>query len=236
MKRSDLTGSVASVSSKNVEGFKTSSVVEALGGQVAGVQITQADGTPGAGFSINIRGYRYHDGRCFTSLYSRWFSGKRHQLPGQLGHRIDRGAQRCIVGSDLWCAGSEWCGDGNKPNRANRDVPLLATTDRPATVPSLRHWICSIRMSLRNYKWRSTRASMLRLTTVRAKMRMGIPYRYQTLDDYIGVEGVDWQSETFRPTWSQDHNLSVSGGNENTKYSIALSRYDENGMLQQQRI
>ena len=56
MKRSDLTGSVASIAAKDVEGFKTSSVAGALGGQIAGVQITSTDGTPGAGFSINIRG------------------------------------------------------------------------------------------------------------------------------------------------------------------------------------
>ena len=40
VRRGDLTGSVASVSSKDVEGFKTGSVMEALGGQIAGVQIT----------------------------------------------------------------------------------------------------------------------------------------------------------------------------------------------------
>lgn len=56
MKKNDLTGSVASVASKDIEGFKSSSVMEALGGQVAGVQITQTDGTPGAGFDIKIRG------------------------------------------------------------------------------------------------------------------------------------------------------------------------------------
>ncbi len=56
MKRSDLTGSVASVGSENIEGFKTSSVLGALGGQVAGVQISQFDGTPGSGFNVNIRG------------------------------------------------------------------------------------------------------------------------------------------------------------------------------------
>ena len=37
MKRSDLTGSVASIAAKDVEGFKTSSVAGALGGQIAGV-------------------------------------------------------------------------------------------------------------------------------------------------------------------------------------------------------
>lgn len=56
MKRSDLTGSVSSLSSKDIEGFQSSSVVGALGGQIAGVQITSTDGTPGAGFNINIRG------------------------------------------------------------------------------------------------------------------------------------------------------------------------------------
>ena len=56
MKRGDLTGSVASVASKDIEGYKSSSVMGALGGQIAGVQITQTDGTPGAGFNINIRG------------------------------------------------------------------------------------------------------------------------------------------------------------------------------------
>mgnify|MGYP002429746132 FL=1 len=49
MKRGDLTGSVASVASKDIEGYKSSSVMGALGGQIAGVQITQTDGTPGAG-------------------------------------------------------------------------------------------------------------------------------------------------------------------------------------------
>ena len=56
MKRSDLTGSVSSIAAKDLEDFKSSSVMEALGGQVAGVQITQSDGTPGSGFSVNIRG------------------------------------------------------------------------------------------------------------------------------------------------------------------------------------
>ena len=56
MKKSDLTGSVASVSSKAIEDFKSGTVLEALGGQIAGVNVTAADGTPGAGYDIKIRG------------------------------------------------------------------------------------------------------------------------------------------------------------------------------------
>ena len=56
MKKSDLTGSVSSVNSKAIEVFKTGSVMEALGGQVAGVNVVSADGTPGGSFDIKIRG------------------------------------------------------------------------------------------------------------------------------------------------------------------------------------
>ena len=59
----------------------------------------------------------------------------------------------------------------------------------------------------------------------------GIPYRYQSLEDYIGQSGVDWQDETFNPTWSQDHNLSITGGDEKTTYSLLFTRYNENGIF-----
>ena len=45
------------------------------------------------------------------------------------------------------------------------------------------------------------------------------------------MKGVDWQEETFNPTWSQDHNLSISGGSDNTKYTASFSRYIENGIF-----
>ena len=55
-KRSDLTGSVASISSDKVSHFQSASVLDALSGQIAGVSIVSTDGTPGAGFDIKIRG------------------------------------------------------------------------------------------------------------------------------------------------------------------------------------
>ena len=56
MKRSDITGAITSVNEQRIRNFKTGSVVETLGGQMAGVQVTASDGTPGAGFDIKIRG------------------------------------------------------------------------------------------------------------------------------------------------------------------------------------
>lgn len=50
MKKTDLTGSIASVAAEDLQGFKSSSIAGALSGQVAGVQVIQSDGAPGFKF------------------------------------------------------------------------------------------------------------------------------------------------------------------------------------------
>ncbi len=56
MKKSDLTGSVGSVSSNKLIEQPSTSPVEALAGKVAGVNITNGSGRPGGDFRITIRG------------------------------------------------------------------------------------------------------------------------------------------------------------------------------------
>lgn len=55
-KKEDVTGSVASVNKKTIKDLPVSSVDQKMIGQVAGVQIQQVSGAPGAGTSIKIRG------------------------------------------------------------------------------------------------------------------------------------------------------------------------------------
>ena len=55
-RKSDLTGSVASVSSEDITQVPASRVDQVLQGRAAGVQVTQANGAPGAGTTIRVRG------------------------------------------------------------------------------------------------------------------------------------------------------------------------------------
>ncbi len=55
-KKEDVTGSVVSVNEKTIKDLPVSSVDQKMIGQVAGVQIQQVSGAPGAGTSIKIRG------------------------------------------------------------------------------------------------------------------------------------------------------------------------------------
>ena len=55
-KKSDLTGSVASVKSKDLSKTTITTLEQGLQGRLSGVQVTQGDAAPGAGMSIQIRG------------------------------------------------------------------------------------------------------------------------------------------------------------------------------------
>ena len=54
--KSDLTGSISQVSGEELTKIPTPSVEQALQGKVAGVQVTQASGEPGATSTVRIRG------------------------------------------------------------------------------------------------------------------------------------------------------------------------------------
>ena len=55
-RKSDLTGSVASVKSEELAKTTITSLEQGLQGRIAGVHVTQGDAAPGAGISIEIRG------------------------------------------------------------------------------------------------------------------------------------------------------------------------------------
>lgn len=56
VRKSDLTGSVSSVKSKELTAYPATSAVQALQGRAAGVLVQANNGNPGGGFKIRVRG------------------------------------------------------------------------------------------------------------------------------------------------------------------------------------
>ncbi len=56
IKKTDLTGSVASIGREDLLRDQPTNALQALQGKIAGVNVTQNDGAPGAGISIRVRG------------------------------------------------------------------------------------------------------------------------------------------------------------------------------------
>ena len=229
MKKSDLTGAVASVASKDIEGFQTSSVAGALGGQIAGVQITSTDGTPGAGFNISIRGVGTLTGDA-SPLYI---------VDGFEVSDIDYLSNSDIESIEVLKDASSSAIYGA---RAANGVVLITTKSAKVGKTTVTYngsatyrKISKTLDVLSPYEFARLQGDVdAKFTDTYYKTgdeTEGVPYKYQSLDDYIGVTGVDWQGETFNPTWSQDHNVTIMGGTDNTKYNGSLSRYVENGIF-----
>lgn len=230
MRKSDLTGSISSVSSRAIESFKTGSVAEALGGQIAGVNITSSDGTPGAGFDIKIRGIGTVNGDS-SPLYI---------VDGFEVSSIDYLANQDIQDIQVLKDASASAIYGS---RAANGVVLVTTKSGKEG-----HTEISYNGSA-SYRQLSKKLDVLNpYEYVKLQMELnptrysgryyavgdddaGVPFRYQSLDDYIGVEGLDWQDEAFRSTWSQSHDVSVSGGNKETTYTATFSHFDEDGIF-----
>ncbi|MDE5636905.1 MAG: SusC/RagA family TonB-linked outer membrane protein, partial [Alistipes sp.] len=226
-KRGDLTGSISSVSAKDVEGYKSGSVLEALGGQIAGVQITTADGTPGAGFDIKIRGIGTVNGDAAPLYIVDGFQ------VDDIGYLSNSDIENIDVLKDASAAAIYGA-------RAANGVVLVTTKSgrigRPVVTyngsASYRQISKTLDL-LSNYEFAKFQYESFGTTYWREGINdsTGEPYRYQSLEDYRDHAGIDWQNEVFRPTWSHDHNVSLSGGTENTRYSMSFSDFIENGIF-----
>ena len=227
MKRSDLTGSVASVSSEAIEGYQASSIAGALGGQIAGVQITQSDGTPGSDFQINIRGVGTLNGDN-SPLYI---------VDGFQVESIEFLSNSDIESIEVLKDASSSAIYGS---RAANGVLLITTKSGKVSRPVISYnGSASYRIIpkyldvLDTYEFVKIQGEInSSYTSAYYKPNTETEtFRYNTLEDYRGAETVNWQDLTFSPTWSQDHNVSVVGGSDQTKYSINFSHYDEDGIF-----
>ena len=232
IKKSDLTGSVASVSSKALEKFRTGSVLEALGGQVAGVSVTAADGTPGAGYDIKIRGVGTANGDA-SPLYI------------VDGFEVDD--INFIASQDIHSI--EYLKDASASAiygaRAANGVVLVTTKSGREGAPqvtyngSASYRVLSRKLeTLTPYDFVSLQLEVYPEYAATyfntGTDENGNPYKYQSLEDYRNLpadEYVDWQSEAFRPTWSQSHDVSIRGGNKTAQYTVSFSHFDENGIF-----
>lgn len=229
MKKTDLTGSIASVAAEDLKGFKSSSIAGALGGQVAGVQVVQADGAPGSGFSINIRGVGT-------------LTGDNSPLYIVDGFQVDDISYLSEADIESMQILKDASSSAIYGSRAANGVVLITTRQGKESKPVINY---NGSASHRNISKKLPVLSPYEFVKLQVELKPefantyykagnddnGVPYRYQSLDDYIGVGGVDWQDETFNPTWSQDHNITITGGNDKSKYAGTFSRYDEEGIF-----
>jgi TonB-linked SusC/RagA family outer membrane protein len=240
MKKSDLTGSVASLAGSKLSESIVTNVDQILQGRVAGVQVQANSGAPGAANSIRIRGAS---------------SVTNSNEPLYIIDGIP------VSGAGSSFANFEWSGGSGGQNIAN---PLAAIApsdivsinvlkDASATaiygsagangvviVTTKRGEKGQTSITYDGYAALQTRAKKLSY--------MDLPefatYQMQLYDEgflpnvdatyvdpFILGKGTDWQDAVTRNAWMQSHNLSVTGGNETTNYAASLGYMGQDGVL-----
>lgn len=217
VKKSDLTGSVSSVSSEEITQVPVSSVSGTLQGRAAGVNVSQASGQPGQGVVIRIRG-------------NNSISGGNNPLYVVDGFPLNE------LGSDLNpedIKSMEILKDASSTaiygSRGANGV-ILITTKRGANnkVKTSYHGFWG-NQSLRKKIDLLDRDSYVEMANTIAAEE-GNPPVFNT-DEIASLPNNDWQDLVYRNAMMQSHQIAVSGGNESTKYYTSLNYLDQEGVI-----
>ena len=220
-KKSDLTGSISSVNSDDLNAFPTTNILQALTGRAAGVQVTQNSGEPGGSMSVRIRG---------TSS----IQGGNEPLYVIDGFPIS-GSNPTIL-NNLDVESIEILKDASATaiygSRGANGVVLITTksgkSGKTSVVFESNFALQSIRkkMDMMNAKEYAQFYNI-----VAENDGWGSAFTEEEVNSF--GEGFDWQDFVFQKNAPlQNHNATIQGGNETTQYSISGSIYNEAGIIE----
>ena len=230
-KKSDLTGSVAKVNMDDLNKAQTLSFDQALGGRVAGVSVVTSDGQPGAQANIVIRG---------SNTISETSDGSPLYVID--GFASDDANLAAINPNDIESIDvlKDASATAIYGARGANGVIIVTTKRGSESAPKITYdGYISYQEKPKFMKLMSgydfvafqeelDGADKLRSSYYRFDEALG---RYRTLEDYRTIPSTDWQDEVFRVAPMTSHNLSLTGGTKNTKYSASLSYYNQQGII-----
>ncbi len=216
-KKSDLTGSVASVSNKDFTKGVQSNALQLLNGRAAGVQISQASSAPGGGVSIKIRGSGSINSSNSPLVV---IDG----MPGADPNSVDpNDIQSIEVLKDA--SASAIYG-----TRAANGVILITTKKGSKSAPSINYnFYLGIQKPSKTLNVLNATQYMLKLDTVAASNNLTLPYSASQISA-AGI-GTNWQDQIFRSATAQNHSLSFSGASDKSNYYIGLNYFNQNGIV-----
>lgn len=222
----DLTGSVSSVSGKTLARVPVSSAAEALQGKAAGVQVTIADGAPGAEINIRIRG-----GTSVTQSNAPLFIVDGFQVDN-INDIPPTDIQSIDILKDASLTAIYGARGGNGVvvvTTKRAQAGKLSVTFNHNT--QMRTLVRKIEL-MDPYEFVKVQyESVVGNNTNRQKFRgnFGNPADFSL---YKRFEGNDWQDEILGGSpLSHMYNLTLNGGTQTLKFNTSITHNEENGVL-----
>jgi TonB-linked SusC/RagA family outer membrane protein len=254
----DVTGAVSTVKSSDINSIASSNFAQSLAGKAAGVQVTQATGQPGANVSIQLRsnpsnasggvlyvidGVPVNDaaGTPQTAMGSKY---------GTAG--VDQSPLNFISPDDI--ASITFLKDASSAAiygaRAGAGVVLITTKKGISGPPKISYTLgYGVQRADKLYDMLNTQDYMTEANLVGQELWMRnnkIAPWFGTVDPstvnpFVPKYSASQLASTpnypsamqaiFRQGFIQNHNLSISGGNDKTSYLVGGSFFDQQGVL-----
>ncbi len=234
VKKSDLTGSVSSISGESISRLAPISVDQALQGRAAGVQVTQVSGRPGGETSIRIRGTSSINAgnEPLFVIDGMLITNDNGQLNGGAVAGSPLNGLASINPADI--ESIEILKDASATAmygaRGSNGVVIISTKRGKAGTS---------RISFDSYQGIQTITKKLPMLTgqefaqymnaFNADAKLPVDVRY-FIPERIG-QGTDWQEAIFRQARMHSYQLNLSGGNTKTRFAVSGGYVSQDGII-----
>lgn len=248
------TGSIVKISGADIQGQPAGDAISLLQGKVAGLNIQNSTGAPGFRGSVQVRGLSninvsgsgnnayltptsplyvidgvpVDDNATFSYGFQQAGPGTSpaSQIPAEDIEEIQ--LLKDAAATALYGSRGAYGVILITTKRGNSKVPVVRYQGSAflSTVPQLRSVIGGI-------EERNVRLKQIMQYDSTYYHALGTINAVDFLSDSLNAyynNSTNWQSYFYRPTYNQNHNLSISGGDVAFNYKVALGLYDEDGV------
>lgn len=228
MKKSDLTGAVSAVKSKDFNKGLVTSPTQLIQGRVSGVNMTNNGGEPGGGVTIRVRG-------------SNSIRSGQDPLYVVDGVPLDTSDDRQPAGASVVGVGSSAV--KNPLNFLNPDDIESIDVLKDASATAIYGARGANGVIMVTTKKGSEGKAQLSYSATGSISYLPNQYDMLSADAYRefarekgvtiedGGASVNWQDEIFRTAYSHNHNLSISGGMKSGSYRASLGFQNQEGIV-----
>jgi TonB-linked SusC/RagA family outer membrane protein len=237
VKKTDLTGAVGSIKSEAISAKGSTSVMESLQGQVAGVNITQSSSRAGDGFNIQIRGKSSLGGGEPLYVIDGVVCENMNFLNPMDIEKVDilkDASSTAIYGSratngvvmittkkgDATAAKTTVSYDGYYGVKAVANMPDFMNGDQFMKWRFARYLVSSMDTSTGSTKWEMTEANMRNFWGADSQV---------IKDMYLNKNYTNWADVVTRDGSQQNHFVNISGNAKDISYRVGLGYQNEEG-------
>ena len=218
VRKSDLTGSVGQMRAEEINSYPATNILQSMTGRIAGVQVIQSTGAPGAEVSVRIRGTNSIQGGN-EPLYV--IDGFPYSGNPTIINNFDIKSLEVLKDASATAIYG---------SRGANGVVLITTKRGESGVTKIDLETSYSSQTLRNKLELMNGEEYAAVANIQAA-NDGVPTYFTQQEVNAFGEGTDWQDIVFQEAPIKSTSLNIRGGSEMTQFSIGGSVFDQEGII-----